>query len=120
MAVINVKLKENSYKIIIGHGNLKDAGKVLRPLKIGEDAAVVTNPLINRLHGRTLAGGLKRHGFSVKFFEVPDGEQSKSASAAVALLKKIAHYDAGKKIFIVAFGCGVIGDLAGFVAAVYK
>src|SRR3989338_6732648 len=102
MAVVNVKLKQNPYKIIIGHGILKDVGKALCSLKIGEDAVVITNPLINRLHGRTLSDSLKRHGFSVKFFEVPDGEQSKSASVAVALLKKIAQYDAGKKVFIVA------------------
>src|SRR5262249_55972016 len=59
-------------------------------------------------------------GYSVKFFEVPDGEQSKSASIAFRLIERIAREDVRKKIFIVAFGGGVIGDLAGYVAAAYK
>jgi len=120
MKSINVPLRENSYKIVIGHNILSHLGRRLRSLKIGKDAVIITNPRIHKNHGRALVKGLKKNGFTVKILEVPAGEQSKSAKVAVQLMEKIARYDVMKEVFIVAFGGGVIGDLAGFVAASYK
>ncbi len=120
MKIIRAHLKENSYNIVVGQGILPQLGKALQPFKMGKDAVVITNPVIRRLHGPALAAGLARQGITAKFFEVPDGEKSKSAKVATHLLGKIARYDTARKIFIIAFGGGVIGDLAGFVAAVYK
>lgn len=120
MKTISVSLKENPYKILIGLDILSFIGKHIKPLDIGKDAVIITTEVIKGLHGKTLTDSLKRHGFSVKEFIVPDGEQSKSANVAINLIEKIARYDVFKKIFVVAFGGGVIGDLAGFVAAVYK
>ena len=51
---------------------------------------------------------------------MPEGETSKSAAHALRLIEQIAAYDVDKKIFIIALGGGVIGDLTGFVAAIYK
>lgn len=120
MKTVNVSLKENAYKIVIGHGILSRLGAKLKSLKIGTDAVVITSPVIRRHHGGALAAGLKKEGFSVKFFDVPEGEQSKSARVAFPLMERIARYDSPKGIFIIAFGGGVIGDLAGYVAASYK
>ncbi len=117
---IHLALKENSYDILIGNKILSRLGKVLLTLNLGQDAVIITNPVIEKLHGKNVVAGLKRSGSSVKVFTVPDGEKSKSARFAFGLLEKIAHYDVGKKIFIVALGGGVVGDLSGFVAAVYK
>lgn len=120
MKTVNVFLKQTAYKIVIGQGILSGLGARLKSLKIGTDAVVVTSPVIRRHHGNALAAGLKKNGFSVKFFEVPEGEQSKSAQVAFPLMEQIARYDSNKGVFIVAFGGGVIGDLAGYVAASYK
>jgi len=120
MKTITVSLKENPYKILISPGSLSSIGRHIRSLNIGKDAVVITTAVIKRLHGKTLTDSLRRSGFTVKEFIVPDGEQSKSAKVAINLIEKIARYDVFKKIFVVAFGGGVIGDLAGFVAAVYK
>lgn len=120
MKIIPVSLKDNPYKILIGLDVLSFIGKHIKPLDIGKDAVVITTAVIKRLHGNTLSDSLKRYGFSVKEFIVPDGEQSKSANVAINLVEKIARYDVFKKIFVVAFGGGVVGDLAGFVASVYK
>lgn len=120
MKTIAVSLKENPYKILIGADTLSALGRHIKLLNIGKDAIVITTAGIKRLHGKTLTESLKRHGFTVKEFMVPDGEQSKSAKVAIDLIEKIASYDVFKKVFIVAFGGGVIGDLAGFVAAAYK
>ncbi len=120
MKTINVPLKENAYQIIVGQRILSGLGARLRSLKIGTDAVVITSPVIRRHHGGALAAGLKKNDFSVKFFEVPEGEQSKSAKVAFPLMEQIARYDSNRSVFIVAFGGGVIGDLAGYVAATYK
>ncbi len=120
MKSISVPLKENAYKIVIGRGIMPQLGSRLKSLRIGADAAVITSPIIRRYHGGALAAGFKKEGFSVKFFEVPEGEQSKSAKVAFPLMERIARYDSMKGLFIVAFGGGVIGDLAGYVAASYK
>jgi 3-dehydroquinate synthase len=81
---------------------------------------VVTNALIDRLHGVALKRALLRAGFTVKVFKVKDSERAKSMSVAVRLIGEIVRYSAGRKVTVVAFGGGVVGDLAGFVAAVIK
>ncbi|MGE0269088.1 MAG: 3-dehydroquinate synthase [Candidatus Omnitrophota bacterium] len=120
MKTITVSLKDNPYKIFIGQNMLSSIGRYVKSLNVGNDAVLITSPIIKRLHGGGLTESLKKHGFTVKEFIVPDGEQSKSANVVIPLIEKIARYDVFKKIFIVAFGGGVIGDLAGFVAATYK
>jgi 3-dehydroquinate synthase len=117
---ISVPLKSDTYSITVGHNILPALGAALKKLKIGIDAVVITNPAIYRYHGRALTSGLKENGFTVKVLEVPPGERSKSAQTAFRLMEDIARYDSLKNIFIIAFGGGVVGDLAGFVAAVYK
>src|SRR3989344_9378076 len=116
MKTVNVFLKENAYKIVIGQRILARLGARLKSMKVGTDGVVITSPVIRRHHGRALAAGLKKNGFSVKFFEVPEGEQSKSAQVAFPLMEQIARHDSSKGIFIITFGGGVIGDLAGDVA----
>jgi len=117
---IPVPLKANAYDIVTGHNILSKLGARLKSLKIGKDAVIITNPVIHKHHGKALISGLKKNGFSVKVLEVPAGERSKSAKTAFRLIEEIARYDCLKQVFIIAFGGGVVGDLAGYVAAAYK
>ncbi len=120
MKIVSVPLPGRSYPVLIGEQLLSLSGKLLRDFDLGRDAVIVTNALIARLHGGRLRQSLVKAGFSVKFLMVPDGEQSKSSLWATRLTEQIARYDLRRKIFVIAFGGGVIGDLAGFVAAIYK
>ncbi len=120
MKEIKVKLAERSYSIVVGAGLLSRLHVYLAKAGLCGDAVVVTNPLVRRLHGAKVTAALKRAGVSVKVFEIEDSERSKSVKVAFDLLEKIARYGADRKVFIVALGGGVIGDLAGFVAASYK
>jgi len=108
------------YTITIGHGILGKFPRYIRGLGLGKDAVVISHSSIERLHGAPLSASLKKAGYTVKMLNVPEGEKSKSASCALRLLKQISAYDVDKKIFIIALGGGVVGDLAGFVAAIYK
>jgi len=117
---IRVNLKKRSYDIIIGRGVLNRLGLFVKKLKLGRDAVIITNSTVLRLYGNKIESVLKLAGLSVLTLTVPDSEESKSLKTASGILEKIARYDRNKKIFIVAFGGGVVGDLAGFVSAVYK
>ncbi len=117
---IKVKLKERSYDIVVGKGLLEKSGSLFKKLRLGDSAVIVSNKTIFKLHGHKLLKGLKRAGIGVRVILVPDGEKSKSATAVIEVVKKIAADDAGKKTFLVAFGGGVVGDMAGFAASIYK
>lgn len=115
-----VALRENPYPIYTGHGIFARVPAWLSHAGVGKDAVIISHPLVERLHGAGLTAVLKGKGYSVKVFNVPEGEASKSAVHALRLIEQIAAYDVGRRIFIVALGGGVVGDLAGFVAAIYK
>ena len=120
MQKIHVRLKDRSYNIIIGRGLLKCLGLFVKKLQIGRDAVIVTNSRILKLYGNTIKKSLKKSGISVRFETVPDSEKAKSIGVMAGLLNRVSRYDRNKKIFLIALGGGVIGDLTGFVAAVYK
>ena len=120
MSVVQVSLKERSYPIVIGNKILARLPKTLKSLGLGPDAVIITDRTVEKIHAAQVSAALKSKGFTVKVFSVAAGEPSKSADVAMKLVEEIARYDVDRKIFIVALGGGVIGDLAGFVAAVYK
>lgn len=120
MYTIKVGLKKNPYKIIIGKGIIKLLGKYISKLKLGDDAYVITNAAIKNRYGRLLNKTLEQAGFSVKIKLIPDTEKSKSIEMVSSVINDLVDYDKKKYIFIIAFGGGVIGDLAGFIASIYK
>lgn len=120
MKVIKVDLKNNSYPIIVGSGILSKLAAYLGKLKIGNDLYVITNPLVKAKFGAILEKSLRGSGFTLRFYSVPDAEASKSLAQAEMILSDLSVYDHKKKIVIAALGGGVIGDLSGFVASIYK
>ncbi len=120
MREIKVNLKERSYKIFIGAGILQELKRILKPLKLGDTAYIITNNTIKNAYGSYLQKALRQAGFNAVFKTVADSEKSKSLKTASAVIEDIAKYETKSRIFIIAFGGGVIGDLAGFVASIYK
>lgn len=120
MQIIKLNLKERSYNIVVGSNIINLLGRYIRKLNIGCDAYVITNASIKNKYGKILNKALKTAGFDVKFKLIPDTEKSKSIEMASLIIKDVVDYDKKRQIFIVAFGGGVIGDLAGFIASIYK
>jgi len=120
MQIIKLNLHKYSYDIIVGSNILNLLGRYINKLNIGHDAYVITNLSIKNKYGIILSRVLRQSGFNIKFKLVPDTEKSKSIETASLIIKDIASYDKKRQIFIIAFGGGVIGDLAGFIASVYK
>ncbi len=120
MRKIKVNLGKRSYQIIIGNNILKELGRVLAKLNIGTDAFIITNAFLKNKYGALLSKALLKSGFRSNFEIVGDSEKSKSIKVASSVINKLVEFDRQKKVFIIAFGGGVVGDLAGFIASVYK
>ena len=120
MKRIKVNLAKKSYQILIGHKILPNLGAVLKRLNIGSGAIVITTPNIWSLYGTKLKRSLASAGLDVSVKKIPDKETSKSSKEALNLIQDISRTDKKKGTFIIAFGGGVTGDLAGFVASIYK
>jgi len=120
MRKIKVDLGKRSYDIIIGKLIIKKLTGYLRKLNIGSDAYIITNTLLKNKYGVILSNVLLKAGFNCHFKIVSDSEKSKSLESAGCVIKDLAKFDQKRKVFIIAFGGGVVGDLAGFVASVYK
>ena len=120
MRIVKVNLGKRSYPIIIGRGIFNQLGLYLKKLDMGTDIFIISNAYLKNKYGVSLLRVLSKHGFNCHFKLVADSEEAKSIETASRVIKELAKFDQKKKVFIIAFGGGVIGDLAGFVAAVYK
>ncbi|MDD5617869.1 MAG: 3-dehydroquinate synthase [Candidatus Omnitrophica bacterium] len=120
MKIIKLNLKEKSYRIYIEGGSICKSGALLKNLNLGKDAVIITNAHLQKRFGNIIKSGLKKNGISYKFYTVPDSEKAKSFKHCLDLIDKISKYDTRKQIFLIALGGGVIGDLTGFVASIYK
>ncbi len=120
MHTVKLNLKKRSYNIVIGTKILPVLGRYISRLNLGNNAYIITNSFIKNRYGQALIDGLKPYGFSYKFKLVPDSERSKDIKIAALLIKDLAKFDLRKRTFIIALGGGVVGDLSGFVASIYK
>ncbi len=117
---VPVDLGERAYEVLIGPGLLDTAGERLRPLVRRDRVAVVSDRTVWGLHGARLTAALGRAGLAVHPIVLPPGEQTKSFAGLESLCDELLALELDRGDLIVAFGGGVIGDLAGFAAAIYK
>ena len=118
-ATVPVTLGSRSYQICIGGGLLQGLGELCAQLPLTRRAAIVTNPVVNRLYGAKVSASLRRAGFQVTTIEVPGGERAKSLPQAARLYRAFLRHRLDRRSAVIALGGGVIGDLAGYAAATY-
>lgn len=119
MPTVRVDLGKRSYDVLVEKGLLGRAGEVIREAGLPGKAAIITDANVARFHATTLVASLEQAGFSPTIHEIPAGEASKSMSQVEALCSSMAEAGHDRRSFVVALGGGVVGDLAGFVAAVF-
>jgi 3-dehydroquinate synthase len=120
MKEIKVKtIEDKEYQIYIKKGILSSLTEYLIRTIENKKVIVITNPLVNSLYGTKLLFVLKKGGYNPDFIEVPDGEKYKSLSTANYLYDELLKRKVDRTTTLIALGGGVIGDLAGFVAATY-
>ncbi|MFR7651816.1 MAG: 3-dehydroquinate synthase family protein, partial [Eggerthella lenta] len=113
---------EEAYDVRIGGGVLANLGAHLRKLPVfaeSDRALVVTDENVAPLYRADAKEALAQAGFRVSDIAVPAGEGSKSVEVAGEIWEAMASLALGRDCVVVALGGGVVGDLAGFVAATY-
>lgn len=119
MESLRVALGNRSYPIHIGSGILGVDALYAAHLP-GTSAAVVSNDTVARLYLAPVRNALERCGAKVTSILVPDGEAAKSWENVDRVCDGLLAAGCGRDTLVVALGGGVVGDLAGFVAAVYQ
>lgn len=106
---------EQDYDIVIGRGVLSDADALVNTYGLGKRVAVITNDTIAPLHGAALAERLP----NAVLVTMQDGEQYKNMATVTDLTRELARVGLDRSSTVLAYGGGVVGDTAGFVAASY-
>lgn len=115
-----VELGEQRYPIYIGPGLMAELGALVRRhLPKARRALLVTDANVGPLYGEAARASLEQAGITTSRVTVPAGESSKSLSQAFSLYSSCVRAELDRTSAIVALGGGVVGDLAGFVAATY-
>ncbi|MEJ6708397.1 MAG: 3-dehydroquinate synthase [Amylibacter sp.] len=117
---VHVDLADRSYDIKIGTDLLHQSGAFIAPFLQRKKVAIITDETVAGLHLETLLAGLRSEGIEAVTLTFPAGEATKSwaniqKSVEWLLSEKIERDD-----ILIAFGGGVIGDLAGFAASILR
>ncbi|MGB2876988.1 MAG: 3-dehydroquinate synthase [Dehalococcoidales bacterium] len=120
MRQVNVALGSKNYPVYIGSGLLTRAGGYLKERGFNGRLVVITDSTVKKLYGDMLSQALEGEGFQVDILEVPPGEEQKTLENAGRLYRELTTVHAERSTPVLALGGGVIGDLAGFVAATYQ
>ena len=119
MRIVQVPLGQRSYAIKVGGGLLARLGAECAQLKLGSRCAVITDSNVGSHYAKTVLKSLAASGFAPVLISIPAGEKSKRIAVVEKCYDQLAAHRLERKSFIVALGGGVVGDLAGFVAATY-
>ena len=119
MRKVKVKLGSNSYEVNIASGLLAQVGHQLKEQGFAGRLVIITDEVVKGLYGDALENSLVKDSFEVATLAIPAGEEQKSLETAGRLYQQLTDFFAERTTPILALGGGVIGDLAGFVAATY-
>lgn len=119
MITLSIKSGAGPYRVMVGHGLLASVGQLLKDAGLEGNARLISDENVYRRYGLALEDRLLAAGFSVASFVVPPGEASKSLETAGRLYDWLIHVGTERRDLILALGGGVVGDVAGFVAATF-
>ena len=117
---VRVDLAERSYDIVIGDNLLLEAGPRIAAMFPDARCVIVTDENVDAAHGDTLRSSLTDAGLSHSFIVVAPGEKSKSFETLEFVVDKILAAGMERGDVLLAFGGGVVGDLAGFAAGIVR
>ncbi len=115
-----VALEGRAYDVLIGPGLIDEAGPRLAPLFKRPLAAVVMDETVAGLHGDRLRASLEGAGLTVHDIIIAPGEAAKSFAGLEHVCAALLDLGLERSDMLIAFGGGVVGDLAGFAAAILK
>jgi 3-dehydroquinate synthase len=114
-----VKTETQSYPIFVGYGLLDRLGEKMKQAALSGTATIISDENVFSICGNKVEGILRDAGFAVNSIVVPPGEETKSMDSAIRIYDFLVAHRAERDDIIVALGGGMVGDLAGFVAATF-
>ena len=107
------------YPVLVGYGFLNKLGEKMKKAALSGTANVISDENVFSLYGSKVEGILKGAGFAVNSFVVPPGEETKNMDYAIKIYDFLVEHRAERDDILIALGGGMVGDLAGFVAATF-
>lgn len=119
MTPIRINAGNQSYEAVVGSRLLEKAGTLLPPGLRESPCAIVSDENVALLFAARVLGSLTSVGCQPALITIPPGEKSKTLKEAEAICHRMSEAALDRSSFVVALGGGMVGDLAGFVAAIY-
>jgi 3-dehydroquinate synthase len=116
---ISIDLGKRSYPIYIGSGLISVVGDFFSKHRIQRSVVIITDENIAKLYLFAVKRNLTKKGFAVRSIVLLAGEKQKNIKTAYSIYTKLLEWKIDRRSTIVALGGGVIGDLAGYIAATY-
>jgi len=118
MKIIDVKHATDSYSIYIKNGLLSEISQMITPIYTGKKIVIITDETVENLYGASLQKILS-DDFHINFITIKSGEESKHIKNIPQIYSQMLAANISRNDLLIAFGGGVVGDLAGFIAATY-
>ena len=119
MKKIDVNLKERAYSIVIMEGLLDDLAAKIDSFVSSRKVLIVSDSNVSKLYSKKVIDAIKEKATDVDIAIFPAGEPSKTLKTIESLYEKAIEFGLDRSSVIVALGGGVVGDIAGFLAATY-
>ncbi len=107
------------YNIIICQNSLEQVGYAVKEVLEGDKIAILTDDKVDHLYGKRVMDSLSKNGFKCYKFVIKNGENSKNMESLISFINFLATNRITRNDAVLALGGGVIGDIAGFAAAIF-
>lgn len=120
--LISLQLKNDHYAVLVGTDLIRRTAELIRENSgiRGKRAVIVTDSNVGPLYAETVQKSLSGDGIETFVITVPAGEASKNMEQVTEICREMLRAGLDRKSFLVALGGGVVGDLAGFAAAIFQ
>jgi 3-dehydroquinate synthase len=108
------------YSALVGDGSMAKAGEFARKVMSGNRCAIIADETSARLFGDRISESFTAENFSTHLLRIPAGEESKSLTQVARICDELIAAGLDRSSFVVGLGGGVIGDISGFVAAIFQ
>lgn len=119
MRKLDVNLKNKNYSILIQNGIIKDIVKYINNVTKGNKLVIITDTNVEKLYLNRILMYLNNSIYDIKIIVIKSGEKYKSMQTLNDIYDKLCDFSINRDDMIIAFGGGVVGDIAGFVASTY-
>jgi 3-dehydroquinate synthase len=114
-----VETATQSYPVFVGYGLLGKLGEKIKEIALSGVVNIISDETVFSIYGSRVEEILKNAGFAVNSFVVPPGEETKNINSAIRIYDFLVEHRIERDDILIALGGGMVGDLAGFVAATF-